>query len=271
MSPSSHEGSLPSGLRRALVIVPTINEAGAIEEVIERLFPAVPEGVELLVVDDASGDGTPEIVQKLADRHPVHLIERPGKLGLGTAYVTGFTWGLENGFDAIVEMDGDLSHDPAQVPDLLGGLAQADLVVGSRYVKGGEIRNWGRFRRWLSAAGNLYARRWALVPVMDSTSGFRAYRAEALSAIRYETVGAEGYAFQIELTRRAHLAGCRIAEIPITFVERTSGSSKMSRRIVLEALMKVTGWGASQRLHRILPRRRRVTTEVRPTDTSRRQ
>lgn len=233
---------------RALVIVPTYNEAGSVVEMAHRLFAAVDASVDLLVVDDGSPDGTARVVQSLAEDNPrIHLLERPGKAGLGTAYIQGFKWGLDRGYEALVEMDADLSHDPADVPRLLEMLDDADLVIGSRYVPGGSIPSWGAFRRALSASGNIYARMWLGHKVRDSTSGFRAYRADTLRGQDLSSVRSEGYAFQIEMTRRVHKAGGRIVEIPIAFTDRTVGSSKMSRRIAIEALQRVTAWGISDR------------------------
>lgn len=236
--------------RRTVVIVPTYNERGSIAEVTERLFAAAPS-TTLLVVDDGSPDGTAAFVQELAgiDRR-INLLQRSSKTGLGGAYVAGFTWALERDFEAIVEMDADLSHDPGQVPQLVAALTDAELAIGSRYVPGGKVVNWGRFRRGLSRLGNIYAGFWLRFGVKDSTSGFRAFRAEALRTEDLTTVASHGYAFQIEMTRRVHEAGGRIVEVPITFVERTSGESKMSRRIILEALREVTVWGVRDRLRK---------------------
>lgn len=229
------------------MVVPTYKETETIAEVVRRLFEAAGDDVELLVVDDGSPDGTADLVEELAaGPHEIHLIRRAGKLGLGSAYVTGFRWGLERGYRAFVEMDADLSHDPADVPRLLKALDGADLAIGSRYVPGGGVSNWGRFRRVLSGAGNLYARAWLGFGVRDSTSGFRAYRRAAIARHDLSTVRSEGYAFQIEMTLRVHQAGGRIVEVPITFVEREAGASKMSRRIVLEALASVTRWGVKR-------------------------
>jgi dolichol-phosphate mannosyltransferase len=236
---------------RSLVIVPTYNEIESIEEVAQRLFAAVGEQVDLLVVDDGSPDGTADFVKRLAAERPrMHLIERSGKQGLGTAYVAGFRWAIERGYDAVVEMDADLSHDPADVPRLLQRLGEVDLAVGSRYVPGGRVVNWGKIRRILSLGGNLYARMWLGFPVRDSTSGFRAYRTAALAAGDLGALRSEGYSFQIEMTRRIHRSGGRIAEVPITFVERERGKSKMSRRIVIEAMVGVTRWGLRDRFTR---------------------
>jgi dolichol-phosphate mannosyltransferase len=236
---------------QALVIVPTYNEFESIAEVGRRLFDAAGDRVDLLVVDDASPDGTAELVKQMGESsHGVHLIERAGKQGLGTAYVEGFRWAIERDYWAIVEMDADLSHDPADVVRLLEALKEADLAIGSRYVPGGDVRNWGAFRRGLSAAGNLYARAWLGYDVADSTSGFRAFRREVLEREDLSTLRAEGYAFQIEMTRRVYRTGGRIVEVPITFIERVKGKSKMSRRIVFEAMARVTRWGIHDRFGR---------------------
>lgn len=233
---------------RALVIVPTYNERATIAEVARRLFDAAGESVELMVVDDGSPDGTAEVVKQLASGlYPIHLIERPGKQGLGSAYVAAFRWALERGYDAVVEMDADLSHNPGDVPRLVKALERAELAIGSRYVPGGGTRNWGRFRHLLSRSANVYARTLLGFGVADSTAGFRAYRTSWLVTQNLSSITSEGYAFQIEMTWRVHRSGGRIAEIPITFVERTLGHSKMSRRIVLEALWAVARWGVKDR------------------------
>ena len=230
--------------RDALVITPTYNERESIPELVRRLFAATGDRVDLLVIDDGSPDGTADLVKELqANDARIHLEQRAGKMGLGTAYVKGFQWAIERGYEAVVEIDADLSHDPADVPRLLDALADADLVIGSRYVPGGGVSNWGRGRRILSAGGNLYARMWLGYNVKDSTAGFRAYRTAALQGQDLASVRSEGYGFQIEMTRRFHMAGLRIAEVPITFTERALGHSKMSRRIVIEALAAVTRWG----------------------------
>lgn len=237
--------------RDALVITPTYNERDSITELISRLFAATGDRVDLLVIDDGSPDGTAELVKELGSKDErIHLEQRPRKLGLGTAYVKGFQWGIERGYSAVVEIDADLSHDPADVPRLLDALSDADLVIGSRYVPGGGVSNWGRGRRLLSSAGNVYARMWLGYKVRDSTAGFRAYRTTALARHDLDSIHSEGYGFQIEMTRRFHLAGLRIKEVPITFTERALGHSKMSRRIVIEALAAVTRWGIRDRLRR---------------------
>ena len=232
----------------ALVIVPTFNESESIQEVARRLFDAAGDSVDLLVIDDGSPDGTADVVREMAAaRRGIHLIERAGKQGLGTAYVEGFRWAVERGYEAVVEMDADLSHDPADVPRLLHRLRDADLVVGSRYVPGGRVENWSKVRRILSAGGNIYARGWLAYDVRDSTSGFRAYKTACLKELDLGTLTSEGYAFQIEMTRRIHRAGGTIVEVPITFSERALGQSKMSKSIVIEAMARVTRWGIADR------------------------
>ncbi len=242
----------------SLVIVPTYNEAANIRDVVRRLFAAVDEQTHLLVVDDRSPDGTARVVEELGRQHDrIHLLERGAKLGLGTAYVTGFRWALERGYDAVLEMDADLSHDPRDAARILAALDDADVAIGSRYVEGGGVGNWGPLRRLLSMGGNVYARAWLGYPVRDSTSGFRAYRADFLAAQDLGSIRSEGYGFQIEMTRRAYRGGKRIVEVPITFIEREHGRSKMSRRIVFEALVDVTRWGLRDRL----PRGRRSSAD----------
>jgi dolichol-phosphate mannosyltransferase len=233
------------------VIVPTYQERDNIEEVIQKLFAAVDERVHLLVIDDRSPDGTAEAARTAA-RHTgrTEILERAGKQGLASAYIAGFRWALEREYAAVVEMDADLSHDPGVVPHLVASLEDADLVIGSRYVDGGRVVNWGLFRRLLSRAGNLYARLWLGWGVRDSTSGFRAYRCTALAAQDLGTVHSEGYAFQIEMTCRVLFGGGRITEVPITFTERRAGKSKLSRGVVIEALWRVPVWAVRNRRRR---------------------
>ena len=239
-------------MRRALVIVPTYNECDNIEEVARRLFDATTNEADLLVVDDSSPDGTAGLVKELGHgRDDIHLIERPRKMGLGSAYLTGFQWGLERHYEALVEMDADLSHDPAEVPRLLAALAQSDLAIGSRYVPRGKIENWSPARRLLSYGANLYVRMMLGLPVRDSTAGFRAYRASMLDGLDLEDVRAQGYGFQIEMTRKVRDGGGLITELPITFVERVAGTSKMTLKIVLEAFALVTVLGLKHRVKRL--------------------
>ena len=229
---------------RTLIVVPTYNEAPNIERMLTTLRSVVPS-VEILVVDDGSPDGTAGIVSKVSEQLGlIHLLERSGKGGLGSAYRAGFAWGIENGYDAFVEIDADFSHDPKSLPSLLSAAeAGADVVIGSRYVKGGSIPDWPWHRHLLSWGGNQYAAIMLGLKVHDSTAGFRVYRASALSAMDFATVQADGYGFQIEMTYRARLAHQKIVEVPITFIDREEGESKMSSAIVVEAMGLVTKWG----------------------------
>lgn len=224
------------------MILPTYNEAGTIAAVIEKTLASTPE-VDILVVDDASPDGTGEIADRIAmGESRVRVMHRSAKGGLGPAYLAGFRDGLDRGYDALLEMDSDLSHDPADVARLVAGATNADLVIGSRYVPGGSTVNWSRFRRILSRAGTLYAKGMLGLPLSDATSGFRCYRRAVLESIPLHAIGSEGYAFQIEMAWRTWTLGFRTVEIPIVFTERRQGASKMSRRIVFEALWRVFGW-----------------------------
>ena len=242
---------------RALVVIPTYDEAESVVEVLDRVLQAEPRA-DVLVVDDGSPDGTAELVKKRAADEPrVHLMERSGKQGLGAAYRAGFGWGLERGYDALVEMDADLSHPPDRLPALLDGLAGADLVIGSRYVPGGRTVNWSRAREAISRGGNAYVRLALGVPVHDCTAGYRAYRREVLEELPVEAVRSNGYCFQVEMVHKAWQEGFRVTEVPITFTERASGVSKMSRQIVAEALLRVTQWaltGGRRRARRHHPR-----------------
>jgi apolipoprotein N-acyltransferase len=238
---------------RTLVILPTYDEAETIEQVV-RGVRAVGERVEVLVVDDASPDGTAELVRGMAAGDPrVGLVERPEKEGLASAYVTGFRRALESGHDLVVEMDADLSHRPEDLRALLAGAESHHLTIGSRYVPGGAIPDWSLGRRLLSRGGNLYARLLLGLPVRDATSGYRVFRREALAELTRDEVRADGYGFQIELAYRAWRAGFGVGEVPITFLDRTHGSSKLSRRIVFEALWKVLAWGIRDRVLRRPP------------------
>jgi dolichol-phosphate mannosyltransferase len=230
------------------VIIPTYNEADNVESIVARVRAAVA-AADVLIADDNSPDGTGELADKLAvaDNH-VHVLHRAGKQGLGAAYLAGFGWALDRGYGAVVEMDADGSHDPAELPALLAALDDADLVVGSRWVPGGTVRNWPRSREILSRGGNAYARIMLGLSVHDATGGYRAYRAATLNDIALHSVTSQGYCFQIDLTLRAAKAGKKIVEVPITFTERAHGSSKMSRAIVAEALWRVTMWGLADRL-----------------------
>jgi dolichol-phosphate mannosyltransferase len=232
---------------RVLVVIPTYNERDNIRSIVARTRAAAPM-VEVLVADDASPDGTGHLADELAAVDPaVHVMHRPGKEGLGSAYLAGFAWAAEHGFGVVVEMDADGSHQPEQLPRLLEALNGADVVLGSRWVPGGEVLNWPASRKALSVGGNTYARFVLGLPLRDATGGFRAYRLSALQKLDLDTVRSQGYCFQVELAWRAWRAGMRVVEVPITFVERQRGRSKMSRAIVAEALWRITVWGATKR------------------------
>ena len=229
-----------------LVVVPTYNEILNVESTVRRTRSAIPHG-HVLVVDDASPDGTGKAADRLAaEDDRVHVLHRVGKQGLGAAYLAGFGWGLARGYRVLVEMDADGSHRPEQLPDLLSALSSADLVIGSRWVPGGRVDNWPRRRELLSRGANTYVRVALRLGVRDATAGFRAFRRETLERIDLDGVQSQGYCFQIDLTRRVVAAGCRIVEVPIEFVEREHGVSKMSGEIVREALWRVTVWGAAR-------------------------
>lgn len=236
---------------RTLVVVPTYEEVANIDELLDRVHAAAPD-VDVLVVDDNSPDGTGDLVEARAGGAPwLHLLRRPGKAGLGAAYRAGFEWGADRGYEVMVEMDADLSHDPAALPSLLAAVASgADLAIGSRYVPGGSIPDWAWHRRSLSRWANRYASFMLSLPVADTTAGYRAYRTTMLAAIDVPTVQAAGYGFQIEMTQRVAHAGGAIVEVPIAFTDRTRGKSKMSRDIVIEAMVLVTRWGIERRLGR---------------------
>ncbi len=227
-------------LERALVIVPTYNECENIARLIERVLSQDPR-LEVLVVDDGSPDGTAQIVQGIMAGNPrVHILERPRKMGLGTAYIAGFRWALERGYDFVFEMDADFSHDPNHLPDFLHAVQSTDLVLGSRYREGKvTVVNWPIGRLLLSYFANVYARFVTGLPVWDATGGFKCFRASVLQSIDLARVKSNGYAFQIEMSFRAWKRGFRIVEIPIVFVDRTEGTSKMSKSIVREAVWMV--------------------------------
>ncbi len=235
-------------LGRVVVIIPTYNERENLDPIVARVRSSVPEA-DVLVVDDNSPDGTGELADKLstADQQ-ISVLHRPGKGGLGAAYVAGFRWALERGYAAMIEMDADGSHQPEDLPRLLSALEGADLVIGSRWIPGGTVRNWPKSREFLSRGANTYARLMLRVPIRDTTAGFRAYRAETLRAIALDTVRAQGYCCQIDLTLRAVNAGLTVLEVPITFIDRTRGASKMSRAVMAEAFWRVAQWGIADRL-----------------------
>ena len=233
-----------------IVCIPTYNERENLPRILTRLFDANPD-VRALVIDDGSPDGTGTLADELAAQDPrISVMHRRTKEGLGAAYRAGFAQALALGADAIVEMDADGSHAPEQLPLLLAELKHADLVLGSRWVRGGAVRNWPLHRKVLSRGGNLYARMLLRVPVRDITGGFRVFRAETLRTIDYTSVTSQGYVFQVEMAYRTLQAGLRVVEVPITFVEREFGDSKMNQRIVREAMLQVTRWGLASLLNR---------------------
>jgi dolichol-phosphate mannosyltransferase len=237
---------------RVLVIIPTYNERENLPLIVERVRSHTPH-VDILVVDDASPDGTGRLADDMAaaDDH-VKVLHRSGKQGLGAAYLHAFAWGLDAGYDVLVEMDADGSHQPEQLPALLERIsAGADLVLGSRWVPGGQVRNWPFSRQLLSRGGNTYARLALGIPLRDATGGYRAFRRDTLRQLELQDVASQGYCFQVDLARRSVALGLRVEEVPITFVERERGSSKMSRAIVAEALWRVTQWGVRRRLGQI--------------------
>jgi len=237
-----------AGLRGGvLVIVPTYNEAENIGAVLVRVAAAVPHA-DVLIVDDASPDGTGLIADRLAAGDPrVHVLHRAAKEGLGAAYLAGFAWALERRYDTLVQMDADGSHRPEDLPRLLDALTGADLVLGSRWVPGGSVVNWPLHRKLISRGGTTYARLALGVGVRDVTGGFRAFRRAAVEALDLSGVHSQGYCFQIDLAWRAISRGLRVVEVPITFVERELGASKMSGAIVREAIWRVTVWGLAKR------------------------
>lgn len=222
-----------------LVVVPTYNERENLPLIVERLL-ALNAGLELLVVDDNSPDGTGDVADALAQAHPeVQVMHRANREGLGRAYVAAFGWALEKGYAAIVQMDADLSHDPKYLPGMLAQLEESDLVLGSRYVPGGGVEDWGLVRRWISRCGSWVARAMLDLPYRDLTGGFKAWRRETLERIEMSGVRSNGYCFQIEMTFQAHRNGARIAEVPIIFPNRRLGKSKMRGRIVWEAIVRL--------------------------------
>ena len=235
---------------KTLIVTPTYNERKNIRELVSTLFELNPD-FHILVVDDSSPDGTAEIVEELqADCANLHLLSRNEKTGLGSAYIAGFNYALERDYEAVVQMDADMSHDPKDVPLLIEAIENADLAIGSRYISGINVVNWPLQRLIISYGANIYTRLVTRLPVRDATGGFKCWRREALEAINLDGVRSQGYSFQIEMTYRAWLKGFRITEIPIIFVDRTVGESKMTRSIMLEAaimiprlrIWKLLGW-----------------------------
>jgi dolichol-phosphate mannosyltransferase len=243
-------------LGTVLVIIPTYNEAENIQPIVKRVRTSVPDA-HILIADDNSPDGTGKLADELAvgDEH-VHVLHRKGKEGLGAAYLAGFRWGIDQGYGVLVEMDADGSHQPEELPRLLTALKGADLVLGSRWISGGRGVNWPKSREFLSRGGSTYSRVLLNVPIRDVTGGYRAFRKETLEGLGMDEVASAGYCFQVDLAWRAVKAGFHVVEVPITFVERERGDSKMSRTIVFEALWRVTAWGVGARVAKLTGRGR---------------
>lgn len=237
---------------KTLVIIPTYNERESLPVQLAAVRREVPD-VDVLIVDDSSPDGTGEWADDAARRDlRVAVLHRPGKQGLGVAYRAGFAWGLERGYEVLVEMDADGSHQARQLPDILARVGEGGLVIGSRWVKGGSVVNWSRRRRWLSVWANRYVRMALGIAVKDATAGYRAYTSATLCQIDLDAVESQGYGFQVDMCWRAIRAGTTVVEVPIEFVERAQGVSKMSGRIVREAFWKVTVWGVAHRTDQAL-------------------
>ena len=253
-------GAAPTRRERVVMVVPTYDEAENLAWVLARLHRAQPS-VDVLVVDDDSPDGTGRVADGLASVDPrVHVLHRAGKAGLGAAYLAGFAWALEAGYDVVGEMDADGSHAPEQLDRLRAALSDSDLVIGSRYVPGGAVHNWPLRRQLLSRGGNAYVRLLLGLPVRDATAGYRLFRREALQQIDLREVRSVGYVFQTDLAARAVRAGLRVREVPIDFVERVRGASKMNGAVATESLWMITRWGLSERLSQLRgsqPRRAR--------------
>lgn len=235
-------------LGKVLVIVPTYNERESLPVIVAGIRQAEPD-VHILVADDNSPDGTGEVADRLSSSdNSIHTLHRTAKAGLGAAYLAAFEWAKVHGYDVVVEMDADGSHRPADLTKILDALRDNDVVLGSRWVKQGKVVNWAKSREVLSRGGNIYTRLWLGIAIKDATGGFRAYRMSALARMNIENVESQGYCFQVDMAWRAVKAGLRVAEVPITFVERELGESKMDSSIVKEALWRVTQWGIEKRL-----------------------
>lgn len=247
MTQDAHAATGAAPQRRVLVMVPTYNERENLPQIVARLRAAVPQA-DILVLEDNSPDGTGEVADRLAADDPhVQVLHRAGKEGLGAAYLAGFAWGLERGYDLLVEIDADGSHPPEVLPQMLDAAEEADLVIGSRYVPGGSVVNWPLSRQLLSRGGNLYIRALLGMNVNDATAGYRVYRASALHTMGLHDVESTGYCFQTDLTWRASRTGMVVAEVPIRFVEREIGDSKMSPDVARESLIRITRWGVAHR------------------------
>ncbi len=236
---------------RSLIIIPTYNERDNLSDLLRLILFEAP-ATDVLVVDDHSPDGTGDLAEEIKARDPrVHVMHRAGKLGLGTAYIQGFSYAIEQGYDLIFEMDADFSHNPLYLPAFFQTAEHADLVIGSRYIPGGGTPNWSALRRFISGGGNAFARTLLRLPVHDCTAGYRCYRRHTLEAIDFSTIDSQGYAFQVELVYRVIMAGLTVAEVPIVFIDRRVGKSKMSRAIFIEGFRYVLRtWSRSGRAPR---------------------
>lgn len=249
---------------KTVIIIPTYNEYDNIRPLLEQIFTYAPAS-DILIVDDNSPDGTGKLADEISAQNPrVHVMHRAGKLGLGTAYIAGFKYAVEHQYDAAFEMDADFSHDPRYLPDFLRVIESADLVIGSRYVKGGGTPNWSLLRRFISGGGNIFARVMLGIPVHDCTAGYRCYRRQVLESIDLESIESQGYAFQVELAYRVYKRGFKIVETPIIFLDRRVGKSKMSRAIFLEGFT----WVARTRLGRTSASRKVASLAVEKTTLS---
>lgn len=258
-TPSPEANELINSLGRILVVIPTYNEVESLPIALDRLLAAVPQ-THVLVADDNSPDGTGVLADARADADErIHVLHRTAKEGLGAAYLAGFAWGLEHGYDVIIEMDADGSHRAIDLPSMLNALADADVVLGSRWTPGGTVVNWPKSREVLSRGGNIYTRIMLGIPIKDATGGFRAYRADGLRKMNLAAVESQGYCFQVDLAWRAVQSGLRVVEVPITFVERELGQSKMDQKIVVEALWRVTVWGVERQVKRAKDYKRLIT------------
>lgn len=247
---------------KALICIPTYNEIESLPKIVARTRAAVPEA-EILVIDDASPDGTGDLADKMAaEDAAIHVLHRTAKNGLGRAYLDGFTWALERDYTHVVEMDADGSHRPEHLPMLFARAQEADLpdlVIGSRWTKGGEVVNWPKSREVLSRGGNLYIKLWLDLPAKDATAGFRVYRTDTLRSLNFDDVEAKGYFFQVDMTNQYTNMGAKIVEVPISFVEREEGVSKMSGNIITEAMWRTTKLGAKKRFGQVKALIKRVT------------
>ena len=224
---------------KTIIIIPTYNEIENLRPLLTQIFSYAPE-IDILIVDDNSPDGTGKLADEIRIENPqVNVLHRPGKQGLGTAYIAGFKYAIEHRYDAAFEMDADFSHDPRHLPDFLTAIENADLVIGSRYIPGGDTPNWSMLRRLISGGGNIFARLVLGIPVYDCTAGYRCYRREVIESIDLDTIQSQGYAFQVEMAYRVMQKGFKIVETPIVFMDRRVGKSKMSRKIVIEGFTYV--------------------------------